>query len=114
MALAFAAIHQFLTVAFGRVGIVISLLLVIVQLTSAGGIYPVEILAVPYQVITPVPAAHLGRAGHAADHRRRGGASVAAAAAGLAALGLLALLGSFVAVARKRGARSWGFALARG
>ncbi|KQQ94647.1 hypothetical protein ASF62_11310 [Leifsonia sp. Leaf325] len=114
MALAFAAIHQFLTVAFGRVGIVISLLLVIVQLTSAGGIYPVEILAVPYQVITPYLPLTWAVQGMQQIIAGVGGASVAAAAAGLAALGLLALLGSFVAVARKRGARSWGFALARG
>lgn len=114
MALAFAAIHQFLTVAFGRVGIVISLLLVIVQLTSAGGIYPVEILAVPYQIITPFLPLTWAVQGMQQIIAGAGGASVAAAAAGLAALGLLALLGSFVAVARKRGARSWGFALARG
>ncbi|MET0724866.1 MAG: YhgE/Pip family protein [Leifsonia sp.] len=114
MALAFAAIHQFLTVAFGRVGIVVSLLLVIVQLTSSGGIYPVEILARPYQVITPFLPLTWAVQGMQQIVAGVGGASVAASAAGLAAIGLLSVVGSLIAVARRRGARSWGFALARG
>lgn len=113
-ALAFTAIHQFLTVAFGRIGIVISLLMVIVQLTSANGIYPVEILAGPYQVITPFLPLTWAVQGMQNIIAGVGGSAVAASAAGLAAIGILAVLGSLVAVARKRGARSWGFALARG
>ncbi|MGV8851245.1 MAG: YhgE/Pip family protein [Rhodoglobus sp.] len=52
-ALSFAAFHYFLTAALGRGGLVISLFLLAIQLTSTGGVYPIEALAVPFQAVSP-------------------------------------------------------------
>jgi len=52
-ALAFAAFHYFLTAALGRGGLVISLFLLAIQLTSTGGVYPIEALAAPFQAVSP-------------------------------------------------------------
>ena len=113
-ALVFAAVHHFLTVAFGRVGWIISLLLVILQLVSAGGLYPVQLLAGPYQVIGTFLPLSWAVQGMQQIIAGSGGAAVAAAAGALMVFGLLSVVGSLIAVQRRRGARSWGFALARG
>lgn len=63
IALAFMAVHEFLTAAFGRAGIVISLVLLALQLTSSGGLYPVELVSGPFQAISgflPLTAAVTG------------------------------------------------------
>ncbi|GAA1226437.1 YhgE/Pip family protein [Rhodoglobus aureus] len=52
-AISFAAFHYFLTAALGRGGLVISLFLLAIQLTSTGGIYPIEALAAPFQAVSP-------------------------------------------------------------
>ena len=52
-ALSFAAFHFLLTAALGRGGLVISLFLLAIQLTSTGGIYPIEALAAPFQAVSP-------------------------------------------------------------
>ncbi|QYH35657.1 YhgE/Pip family protein [Salinibacterium sp. M195] len=52
-AISFAAFHYFLTAALGRGGLVISLFLLAIQLTSTGGIYPIETLAAPFQMVSP-------------------------------------------------------------
>ena len=54
MALAFMAFHYLLTIAFGRAGLVISLLALAIQVTSTGGLYPVQLLAMPFQWISPL------------------------------------------------------------
>ena len=54
MAAAFTAFHYFLTVWLGRVGLVVSLLLVAIQVTSTGGLYPIQLLATPFQWISPL------------------------------------------------------------
>ncbi|MBK4346376.1 YhgE/Pip family protein [Lacisediminihabitans changchengi] len=53
MALAFTAFHYLLTIGLGRAGLVVSLFLLAVQITSTGGLYPVQLLATPFQVISP-------------------------------------------------------------
>ena len=50
-ALAFTAFHLLLTASFGRSGLVVSLLLLAVQVTSTGGIYPVQVLSEPFQLL---------------------------------------------------------------
>lgn len=50
-ALGFTAFHFLLTAGFGRGGLVVSLLLLALQVTSTGGIYPVELLSEPFQVL---------------------------------------------------------------
>lgn len=59
VALVFSAIHYLLTQAFGRSGLVISLVLLAVQLTATGGLYPVQLLAKPFAAISGVlPLTH--------------------------------------------------------
>lgn len=50
---AFTAFHHLLMLAFGRVGLVVSLFLLAVQVTSTGGIYPIQLLAEPFQFVSP-------------------------------------------------------------
>lgn len=52
-ALAFTAFHYLLTIGFGRVGLVVSLFLLAVQITSTAGLYPVQLLSLPFQWISP-------------------------------------------------------------
>jgi len=54
VALAFTAFHQLLSTAFGRVGAIVSLVLLALQLASTGGLYPAEILSGPFQAINSV------------------------------------------------------------
>lgn len=59
-ALCFTAIAHLLRTAFGTVGSAITLVLLMVQLTSAGGLYPVETLPLPLRAIHPfVPMTYL-------------------------------------------------------
>ena len=52
-AISFFAVHQFLGVVFGRAGTVVSVLLLGVQLVAVGGLYPIELVAAPFQVLSP-------------------------------------------------------------
>ncbi|WP_440708096.1 YhgE/Pip family protein [Herbiconiux sp. YIM B11900] len=54
VALAFTAFHQLLTTAFGRVGAIVSLVLLALQLAATGGLYPVELLSGPFQAISAI------------------------------------------------------------
>lgn len=49
----FLAIHQLLQTIFGRAGTVLSIVLLGVQLVAVGGIYPIELVAAPFQAISP-------------------------------------------------------------
>jgi putative membrane protein len=51
-AAAFTAFHYLLTIGFGRAGLLISLFLLALQI-AAVGIYPVQLLAAPFQWISP-------------------------------------------------------------
>jgi len=58
-AIAIAAVHMLLSVAFGRAGTVVSLLLAVVQLTAAGGLFPIQLVAAPFEAISGlVPISH--------------------------------------------------------
>ena len=52
-ALAFTAFHYLLTIWLGRAGLVVSLFVLAVQMTSTGGIYPIELLSKPFQLVSP-------------------------------------------------------------
>lgn len=52
-ALAFTAFHYLLTIGLGRGGLVVSLFLLAVQVTSTGGVYPIELISAPFQVVSP-------------------------------------------------------------
>lgn len=73
---AFTAIVHLLRLAFGVVGDALALVLLMIQLTSCGGLYPPETLPLPFEAVNPVlPMTHLvdalrvtvsgGEAGHA-------------------------------------------------
>lgn len=53
MAVAFTAFHYLLTVGLGRAGLVVSLFVLAVQVTSTGGIYPIQLLSTPFQIVSP-------------------------------------------------------------
>jgi putative membrane protein len=53
-AFAFTAFHYLLTVGLGRAGLVVSLFIVAIQITSTGGLYPIELLSTPFQWISPL------------------------------------------------------------
>jgi YhgE/Pip-like protein len=114
LAFVFVAVHHFLTVAFGRAGIVVSLVLLALQLTSAGGLYPIEIVARPFQLVSPFLPLTWAVNGMQAIVSGVGGAPVVASAAVLAIFALASVLLSLWVVARRRGARSFGFALSHG
>lgn len=54
IALAFTALHAALTLALGRAGLVVSLLLLAVQLVATGGIVPIAALADPFPALSAV------------------------------------------------------------
>ena len=53
-ALAFTAFHYLLTIGLGKAGLVVSLFVLAVQVTSTGGLYPIQLLAAPFQWISPL------------------------------------------------------------
>ncbi|MGN6444853.1 YhgE/Pip family protein [Amnibacterium sp.] len=50
---AFLAIHQLLQALFGSAGTVLSIVLLGVQLVAVGGIYPIQLVSVPFQALSP-------------------------------------------------------------
>jgi YhgE/Pip-like protein len=113
LAFVFVAVHHFLATAFGRVGIVVSLLLLTLQLTSVGGLYPLELVAKPFQLVSPfLPLTWAVRGMQAI--LAGDGASAAAPSASLALFALGAVALTLGTVARRRRARSFGLAVAPG
>lgn len=112
LALVFTSLHAFLTVWLGRAGLLISLVLVALQLTASGGLYPVEVLSGPYQVISPFLPLTWAVQGMQFIVSGAGGGSVAMAAGVLVVFGLVGVFGTALVVGRRRGIRSIGFAAA--
>ena len=112
LALAFTAVHAFLSAWLGRAGTIVSLVLVIVQIASSGGLVPLEVLSGPYQAISPFLPLSWAVQGMQAIVAGVGGAAVAGPAAMVALFGLGGVLGTALVVGRRRGIRSTGFAAA--
>ncbi|SIN71187.1 YhgE/Pip family protein [Agromyces cerinus] len=112
LALVFTALHAFLTVWLGRAGLLVSLVLVALQLTASGGLYPVEALSGPYQAISPFLPLTWAVQGMQFIVSGVAGGSVAMAAGVLVVFGLVGVLGTTLVVGRRRGIRSIGFAAA--
>ena len=89
LALAFTALHAFLTVWLGRAGLLVSLVLVALQLAASGGLYPVEILSGPFQAISPFLPLTWAVQGMQLIVAGAGGGAVAAAAGVIALFGLI-------------------------
>ncbi|NQX35329.1 YhgE/Pip domain-containing protein [Herbiconiux sp. VKM Ac-2851] len=102
VALAFTAFHQLLSTAFGRIGSVISLVLLALQLASTGGLYPVEILSPPFQAISAVTPLSYAVAGIQAILTGGSASTVLSAAVVMVVMLLLSLALSQAALARRR------------
>jgi putative membrane protein len=109
MALAFTAFHYLLTIGLGRAGLVVSIFLLAVQITSTGGLYPIQLLAKPFQVVSPFLPLTYGVQGMQAIIANSGIATNAIGAAlALVAFGVGSLLVALLAVRRVRRARALG------
>ncbi len=109
LALAFTAVHAFLTAWLGRAGMLVSLVLVAVQLAASGGLYPVEVLSGPFQALSPFLPLTWAVQGMQLIVAGAGGAEVATAAGMVALFGLVGVVGTGIVVGRRRGIRSIGF-----
>ncbi|MGR0219475.1 YhgE/Pip family protein [Agromyces sp. ZXT2-6] len=108
LAVAFTAIHAFLSAWLGRAGTIVSLVLVVLQLAASGGLYPLEIVSGPFQAISPFLPLTWAVQGMQLIVSGAGGAAVLGAAAVVALFGVLAAIGTAFTVARRRGIRSVG------
>jgi putative membrane protein len=108
MALAFTAFHYLLTVALGRAGLVVSLLALAIQVTSTGGIYPIQLLATPFQVISPLMPLTYAVNGMQGIITGGDPGGVVASALILLGFGVVSMLLALVAVRRSRRARAIG------
>ena len=107
-AIAFAAFHYLLTIGLGRGGLVVSIFLLAVQITSTGGLYPIQLLAAPFQVISPFLPLTYGVRGMEAIIANSGVGTAIGAAVALVAFGAGSLLIALFAVRRVRRARALG------
>ncbi|MCU1598056.1 MAG: putative rane protein [Actinomycetota bacterium] len=108
MALAFTAFHYLLTIGLGRGGLVVSIFLLAVQITSTGGLYPIQLLAKPFQVASPFLPLTYGVQGMQAIIANSGVADAVGASLALVVFGVGSLLIALVAVRRVRRARALG------
>jgi putative membrane protein len=107
-ALAVTAFHYLLTIGLGRAGLIVSLLVLAVQLTSTGGLYPVQVLAAPFQLISPLLPLTYGVQGMQSIIAGGNVGSVITAAASLLAFGVGSLLISLIVMTRVRRAGALG------
>ncbi|MGN6742300.1 MAG: YhgE/Pip family protein [Amnibacterium sp.] len=99
---AFFAVHQLLTALFGRAGTVISIVLLGAQLVAVGGLYPIQLVSEPFQVVSPyLPLTAAVGAMQAVITGADGGA-VGGGIATLLVYGVVAFALTVVAVARRR------------
>ena len=109
MAFAFTAFHYLLTIGLGRGGLVVSLFVLAVQITSTGGLYPVELLAAPFQAISPFLPLTYGVSGMQAILSGGSLASALTAVVVLLAFGVLSVVAALFAIRRTRRAGALGF-----
>jgi len=100
---AFLAIHQLLQAVFGAAGTVLSIVLLGVQLVAVGGIYPIELVSTPFQVISPFLPLTAAVQATTAVLTGASGATVASSLLSLVLWGLLAFVLTVAVVARRRG-----------
>lgn len=111
-ALSFAAFHYFLIAALGKGGLVFSLFLLAIQLTSTGGVYPIEALAAPFQAVSPfLPLTYAVEGMYVILSGGSAQPAITAAIA-LLALGMVSVLLSVLAVKRIRKSAATGMILA--
>ncbi len=108
MALSFTAFHYLLTVWLGRAGLVVSIFLLAVQITATGGIYPIELLAPPFQWISPLLPLTYGVSGMQAIIAGGSAGAVVTASLVLAGFGALSVIIALGAIRRTRRAAAIG------
>lgn len=101
-AVAFTAFHHLLVSVFGRAGLVISLFAIAVQVTATGGLYPIELLSAPFQLVSPLLPLTYAVDGMQAIIAGGGVAPVLAAGFALFAFGAVSALLSLVAISQGR------------
>ncbi len=101
-ALAFTAFHHLLSIAFGKSGLVVSILILAVQVTSTGGLYPLQLLSAPFQWVSPLLPLTYGVSGMQSIVAGGSAAPVLAASAALVAFGVVSVLLSWILVRRRR------------
>ena len=102
MALAFTAFHYLLTVGMGRAGLVVSLFALAVQVASTGGLYPVQVLATPFQWVSPLLPLTYGVSGMQSIIAGGSAGPVLAGSAILLVFGIGSVLVSLLAIRRAR------------
>jgi putative membrane protein len=108
MAVAFTAFHYLLTIGLGRGGLIVSLLLLAVQITSTGGLYPVELLAKPFQIVSPFLPLTYGISGMQGILTGGSSGPVATAVIVLGLFAIACILLALVAIRRTRRATALG------
>lgn len=108
MAAAFTAFHYLLTIGLGRGGLVVSLFVLAVQVTATGGLYPVQMLAAPFQWVSPLLPLTYGVSGVQGIVAGGAASQVLGAAAVLALFGAASVLVGLVAIRRTRQAKALG------
>jgi putative membrane protein len=106
VALAFTAFHYLLTIGLGKAGLVVSLFVLAVQVTSTGGLYPIQVLAAPFQWISPLLPLTYGVQGMQGIIAGGNAGTVIAAAIALLGFGLGSTLLALWAIRRTRRSQS--------
>ncbi|MEO6943921.1 MAG: YhgE/Pip family protein [Lacisediminihabitans sp.] len=112
-ALAFTAFHYLLTVGLGKAGLVVSLFVLAVQITSTGGLYPIQLLAAPFQWISPLLPLTYGVQGMQGIIAGGDAGPVIGAMVTLLAFGVGSVLVSLLAIRRTRRVQNLLMALPR-
>ena len=107
-AFAFTAFHYLLTVGLGRAGLVVSLFVVAIQVTSTGGLYPIELLSAPFQWISPFLPLTYGVSGMQAILAGGSASDALSSAVVLAGFALASILLALLAIRRTRRAGAIG------
>ncbi|MFE5672053.1 YhgE/Pip family protein [Agromyces sp. NPDC056523] len=108
LAIAFTAVHAFLSAWLGRAGTIVSLVLVVLQLAASGGLYPLEIVSGPYQAVSPFLPLTWAVQGMQYIVSGAGGPAVWAAAGVTALFAVLGAAGTAFVVGRRRAIRPAG------
>lgn len=108
MALAFTAIHYLLTIGLGRAGLVVSLFVLAVQVTATGGLYPVQLLATPFQWLSPLLPLTYGVSGMQGIISGGAAGPIGGAVFTLLLFGTGSVLLALLAIRRTRRARALG------
>jgi putative membrane protein len=106
IAVSFTAIHLGLVTAFGRGGLILSVILLALQLTSVGGLYPIEAVSAPFQAISPLLPLTGAVAGMQSILTGAGPEAVIGGALQLAGYAVAALAVATLVTAGRRGARA--------